>query len=201
MLVLASASAARQALLRGAGIAFVAHPTGARELRGRGRTLRETVLANARLKAAAAARRLKAPGTRILAADTMVAFDGRLYGKPATRADAARWLSRMAGRTHVIATGLVLREGARATERYVASKVTLRSLDAAAVRRIVATYDPTSFAGGYAVMRNDPGAVPENLDDPLIERIEGSLTNVLGLPMETVLPLLGPAAGRRRAVR
>jgi len=174
MLVLASASAARRALLRRAGVRFVVRPSDVRETKGRGRTLRATVLENARRKAAAV------DGDRVLAADTMVAFAGRLYGKPPSRAAAVRWLARMAGRTHVIATGVVFRDNGRTVERFVATKVTLRALDRSAIARLLATYDPTRFAGGYVMRRHDP----------LIERIDGSFTNVMGLPMEVVLPLL-----------
>lgn len=193
MLVLASASAARRALLRRAGVRFVIRPADVRELKGRGRTLRATVLENARRKARAV------DGDRVLAADTMVAYRGRLYGKPPSRETAVRWLARMAGRTHVIATGVVFREGGRAVERYVETKVTLRALDRASIARLLSTYDPTKFAGGYVMRRGagppEPaggsGGDARRRRDPLIENIDGSFTNVMGLPMEAVLPLIG----------
>lgn len=193
MLILASASAARRTLLRRAGVRFVVRPADVRELRGRGRTLRQTVIENARRKATAVR------GERVLAADTMIGFAGRLYGKPASRESAVRQLARMAGGTHIIATGVVLREDGRCMERYVETRVTLRALDRAAIARLVATYDPTRFAGGYVLCRpafavrsryRIPGKATAGKHDPLIERIEGSLTNVMGLPMEAVLPLL-----------
>jgi septum formation protein len=179
-LILASASAARRAILRRAGVRIVVRPADVRELRGRGRTLRETVLENARRKCAAVA------GERVLAADTMVAYRGRLYGKPASRRAAVDLLSRLAGKTHVIATGVAFRDGGRVIERYVETKVTLRSLDRASIARLLSTYDPTRFAGGYVIKPNDP----------LIGRIEGSFTNVQGLPVEAVLPLITSGASR-----
>src|SRR5262245_50407356 len=111
MLILASASPARAGLLRSAGIRFKIVPSRARELKGRGLTLRQAVLANARLKAAPVARRF--PEDWVLAADTMIEFEGRLYGKPRDRKAALALLGAMAGRTHRLATGVVLRRGSR----------------------------------------------------------------------------------------
>ncbi len=177
MLILASASEARQELLREAGVAFEAVPARIRELRGRGRSLGDTVLENARRKAAEVSRRF--PDRWVLAADTMIEFEGRIYGKPSGRADGIALLGRMAGKTHVLATGVVLRRWARQIQRVVRSRVTLRTLERARIARLAKA--PHRYAGGYAV-------VAEN--DPLVERIEGSYSNVVGLPMELVGPLL-----------
>jgi septum formation protein len=179
VLILASASKARAALLRAAGVRFAVAPTGARELRGRGRTLREAALENARRKAAAAARRH--PRDWVLAADTIIEFQGRLYGKPRGLREAVDVLARFAGNTHTLATGVVLRNGRRAVERVAVTRVTFKALDRAAVERIARRTGPTRFAGGYAIRRRG---------DPLVARVEGSFTNVVGLPMEVVLPLL-----------
>ncbi len=161
-------------LLRRAGVRFVVRPSEVRELKGRGRTLRATVLENARRKCAAV------PGERVLAADTMIGYGGRIYGKPRSRKAAVDLLARLAGRTHVIATGVILRDGERTLERYAETKVTLRPLDRSAIARLLATYEPTLYAGGYIIRRNDP----------LIGRIDGSFTNVQGLPMEVVAPII-----------
>ena len=93
MLILASGSTARRSLLRGAGVRFEVLPSGARELRGRGRTLAATVLENALRKSRGAAR--LHPRRWVLAADTMIAFRGRIYGKPPSRKAA------QIGRAHV----------------------------------------------------------------------------------------------------
>jgi septum formation protein len=170
--ILASSSTARRKLLK--GYRFKVVPPGVREVRRR--TLRATVVANAKLKAAEVARRF--PNTWVLAADTMIAFRGRIYGKPRDRKDAARLLRLLAGKTHVLGTGAVLQKGRFRLVRYVTSRVTLRPDPP--IEKIVAGLDPTRFAGGYAVRRRDP----------LIARIDGSLTNVIGLPMEVLAPLL-----------
>src|SRR5262245_36151133 len=169
MLILASASPARQQLLREAGVPFEVRPSRARELRGRGRTLAATVLENALRKSRAAARRF--PARWVLAADTMIAFRGRIYGKPASRKAALDLARRLSGTTHELATGVVLRRGGRLLKRVVLSRVKVRKLDDAALRRIFAKEDPTKVAGGYRVRKGR---------DPLIERIDGSFTNVVG---------------------
>ena len=179
MLILASASAARRALLREAGVPFEVMPSGTRELRGRGRTLAATVLENALRKSRAAAR--SHPCRWVLAADTMIAFRGRIYGKPPSRKAALDLARRLSGKTHELATGVVLRCGARLMKRAVISKVHVRPLDDAAILRVFARIDPTKVAGGYYVRKGR---------DPLIERIDGSFTNVIGLPMEWLLPRL-----------
>lgn len=187
MLILASASPARRQLLRDAGVAFEILASGARELRGRGRTLAATVLENALRKSRKAAR--LHPDRWVLAADTMIAFRGRIYGKPASRKAALDLARRLSGKTHELATGVVLRRGARVVKRAVISKVRVRKLDDAAILRVFARIDPTKVAGGYYVRKGR---------DPLIERIDGSFTNVIGLPMEWLLPRLKSLTVRLR---
>lgn len=134
-------------------------------------------MANARLKAGAVAR--QHPDTWVLAADTMIAYGGKIYGKPRDRKAAIRLLRNLSGRTHVLGTGVILQKGRFRIARYVTSRVTLRPDPP--VEKLLRRYDPTRFAGGYAIK-------PQN--DPLIEKIEGSVSNVIGLPMERVGPLL-----------
>jgi len=179
MLILASASPARRQLLREAGVRFDVLPSRARELRGRGRTLAATVMENALRKSAKAAR--LHPRRWVLAADTMIAFRGRIYGKPASRKAALVLARALSGTTHALATGVVLRQGNRILKRVVISRVHVRRLDDRALSRLFRKSDPTTVAGGYRVK-------PRR--DPLIEKIEGSFTNVVGLPMEWLLPRL-----------
>lgn len=182
MFILASASPARRKLLR--GYRFKVVPSGVREVRCS--TLRATCLANARQKAAAVARRF--PHTWVLAADTALEFRGRLYGKPRSRAAAERLLRRLAGRTHVIGTAVVLQKNTFRIERFVRSRVTLR--ENPPLGKILKRYDPTRFAGGYALK-------PRR--DPLVAQVEGSVTNVIGLPMEELEPLLANLGAGSRA--
>jgi septum formation protein len=173
MFILASASASRKGLLK--AYKFRVIPSGVREVRRA--TLRKTVLANAKLKAAAVARRF--PHHWVLAADTLIAFRGKVYGKPRDRKAAARLWTRLAGRTHFLSTGVVLQKGDFRIARVVTSRVRVRK--DAPIEKLVQQGDPTRYAGGYRIR-------PKR--DPLIERIKGSRTNVIGLPMEVVAPLL-----------
>ena len=117
MFILASASPSRKKLLK--GYRFRVVPPGVREVR-RG-TLQATVVANAKLKADAVARRH--PDEWVLAADTMIAYGGRIYGKPRDRKAAVRLLRSLAGKTHVLATGAVLQKGKFRIVKFVTSKV------------------------------------------------------------------------------
>jgi septum formation protein len=173
MFILASASLSRKKLLKGHRFRVV--PSGVREVRRK--TLRATCVTNARLKADAVARRF--PTDWVLAADTMIAYGGRIYGKPRDRKAAVRLLRSLAGQTHTLGTGVVLQKGRFRIVKFVTSKVTLH--DEPPVERIVARTDPTQYAGGYAIREKN---------DPLIRRIDGSRSNVIGLPMEFIEPLL-----------
>jgi septum formation protein len=173
MFILASASESRKKLLKGHRFRVV--PSEVREVRRK--TLRATCVTNARLKADAVARRF--PTEWVLAADTMIAYGGRIYGKPRDRKAAVRLLRSLAGATHVLGTGVVLQKGSFRIVKFVTSKVTLH--DDPPVEKIVARTDPTRYAGGYAIREKN---------DPLIRRIDGSRTNVIGLPMEDLEPLL-----------
>ena len=156
------------------GYRFKVVPPGVREVRRK--TLRATVVTNAKLKADAVARQF--PTAWVLAADTMIAYRGKIYGKPRDRKAALRLLQRLSGKTHVLGTGFVLQRGSRRIVRYVTTKVTL--YDDPPLEKILKAQDATQFAGGYAIRKNDP----------LIARIDGSRSNVIGLPMEEVEPLL-----------
>ncbi len=173
MFILASASASRKGLLKGFKFKVVASDV--REVKRA--TLRASVLANAKRKAEAVACRF--PGRWVLAADTLIAFRGKVYGKPRDRKAAARLWTLLAGRTHVLMTGVVLQKDTFRIARVATSRVTLRK--DAPIDVLVKRDDPTRYAGGYKIR-------PKN--DPLIERIEGSRSNVIGLPMEIVEPLL-----------
>ncbi len=173
MFILASASKSRRKLLQ--GYVFRVVPSGVREVRLGG--LKSTCLANARRKADAVAERY--PTDWVLAADTMIAYGGKIYGKPRDRKAAAALLRRLSGRTHVLGTGVVLQKGRYRIVKYVTSKVTLR--ENPPIEEIVRKTDPTQYAGGYAIKEKN---------DPLIARIEGSRSNVVGLPMELLAPLL-----------
>ena len=113
----------------------------------------------------------------VIGADTFLYFQGRIIGKPRNLAQARRFLRELSGRSHWVYTGLCLRcvpEGP-IRRSYAKTKVTFRPLREAFIRAFLSRIHPLDKAGAYAIQR-DRGA--------LIARIDGSLSNVIGLPIE-----------------
>jgi septum formation protein len=173
MLVLASASPQRRAILEQAGIAFVVTPSGVDELDA-GDPL-HVAGENARRKA------LAVPGELVLGADTDVALDGDILGKPRDAAHARELLERLSGRTHLVVGGIALAErGELAETDVVVTRVHFREADGALLDWYVATGEWRGRAGGYAIQ--GAGAV-------LVDSIEGDYLNVVGLPLARLLTL------------
>lgn len=184
LLLLASSSPRRRALLRRLGLAFSVRSPAADETPLPGERPQAHVRRLALLKARAVARRF--PAAIVVGADTVVALDGEILGKPRDRGEAARMLSRLSGRTHEVFTGIALLVPGerRARSAVVRSRVTMKPFDAAAIRRYVACREPLDKAGAYAVQGRGWG---------LVERVEGSFTNVVGLPIERLRRMLAAA--------
>jgi septum formation protein len=113
-----------------------------------------------------------------LVADTIVVVDGEILGKPLDVADAERLLHRLVGRAHVVytrfAVGQIQADAANVCSRTVETRVFLRSATHEEVRRYAATGEGLDKAGAYAA---------QGIGSFLIERVEGSYTNVVGLPL------------------
>jgi septum formation protein len=175
-LTLASASPQRRAILEQLGIPFTVEPSGVEE-----RTEGEpgaVALQNARRKAEAV------EGELVLGVDTVVALDGRLYGKPQDERDAAAMLGALSGRTHEVFSGIYLRaagEGDAAGAALVRTAVTFRTLDDHLARWYLQTNEWRGRAGGYAIQGK--GAA-------LVTAIEGDYFNVVGLPVAALVDLL-----------
>ncbi len=183
ILVLASASPRRSQLLREAGINFRVHPAAIRELdqlhRERGRPLppRQIALRNARLKALTVARCF--PRHCVLGADTVVVLGRKIFGKPSNRHEAETMLNCLNGRTHRVITAFCLCRGK--TLRClvaVTSRVTLKRLTRRQIRVYLRLINPLDKAGAYAAQEHG---------DRIIRKVEGSWSNVVGLPMERLL--------------
>jgi nucleoside triphosphate pyrophosphatase len=125
-----------------------------------------------------------AEGTVYVGADTVVVIDRAILGKPADRADAARMLGLLSGRVHEVWTGLFILDPAeeRGLGEAVRSIVKFSRIGAAEIERYVATGEPLDKAGAYAVQGG--GAL-------FVEAIEGSYSNVVGLPLSHLKHLLG----------
>ncbi len=189
---LASRSPRRHELLRQIGVTFELIPL--REGAGRGTDVDETphagehaddyVLRVAHDKARTAAGIVAARRiiTRpVLAADTTVVCDDEILGKPANAADAARMLGLLAGRSHRVLTAVAVAAEGRLETRVSESQVWFRMLDAAEIRRYVATGEPGDKAGAYAVQGHAAA---------FITRIDGSYSGIMGLPLAETAELL-----------
>jgi len=180
--VLASGSPRRQELLAKAGYKFdVVLPLVA-EVSAAGLTVREATACNARRKALEVAQ--NAPGAVVLGADTLVALDSRVIGKPADLANAAELLRQLSGRSHEVWTSVFVCHGAslRTHSFHEVSRVRFLELDDRAIAKYLAKVDPLDKAGAYAAQGHGV---------EIIERIEGSYSNVVGLPMEETARVLG----------
>jgi septum formation protein len=174
MLILASQSPRRSEILRQAGIAFVVKPANVDESLLPAESPRQYVLRLAQSKAAA----IEAAGADVvLAADTVVVIDGQILGKPRDPADALRMLEMLSGREHQVLTGVCLRCGAETILDLAVTRVWFLPVAHADLEAYVATREPMDKAGAYAI---------QGLASKFIQRIEGSYTNVVGLPIELV---------------
>jgi septum formation protein len=121
------------------------------------------------------------PGELVLAADSMVVWDGRAHGKPADRAEAERWLRELSGRWHEVMGGIAVRERGEERTDVAVTRVRFRDLSDADVDRYLASGEWRDRAGGYAI---------QELGAMLVEGIEGDWFNVVGLPVPALLRLL-----------
>ena len=180
MLVLASASPRRRALLEDAGIACRLLPAGVDEgiPAGTGAVAAATMLACRKARAAAGA--LGTGPALVLGADTVVALDdGRILDKPRDRAEAESHLRALSGTTHSVVTGVCLLDVPGGAEEvfHAESRVTMRRLSDAEVRAYADSGEGLDKAGGYAIQENG---------DRFVTRVDGSRSNVVGLPVEEV---------------
>ena len=181
-LILASASPRRAELLRQLGVEFTVVPSNAPEVHDEQLTAREISQINAFCKARVVAKTF--PDALVLGADTLVYLDTTLLGKPANLEDAYRMLSQLSGRTHEVVTAICLLHlrSHRQNLFFESTAVTFRALDAVNIRRYLAKVKPLDKAGAYAIQEEG---------DLIVEKISGSYTNVVGLPVEKLREELG----------
>lgn len=185
-LVLASGSPRRFELLAGLGLAFELRPADLDESVRPGESGPTYVERLAREKAAAVA----APDELVIAADTTVDLDGELLGKPVDDADAHRLLRRLSGRTHHVHTGVCVHRSPSTPDHpvvrstVVTTAVTFAALSDAWINWYVGTGEPLDKAGGYGMQGS--AAL-------FVARIDGSPTNVIGLPLDVLATLVTEA--------
>lgn len=179
-LILASQSPRRADLLAAAGIPFALASADVDESPLPDEVPVDYVLRVARNKAGLAG----APGPddrAVLAADTVVVAGGRLLGKPATGSESREMLQLLSGRVHEVHTGVVLVAGRREFSEVVTTRVRFVALTDAEIQWYIATGEPEGKAGGYAI---------QGRASRFVDWIEGSWSNVVGLPVATVYRML-----------
>jgi septum formation protein len=176
-LVLASQSPRRRELLGQLGLTLEVRPAHADEAVAPGEHARDYVLRVARDKARAV------PGDVVLGADTAVVLDDQVLGKPADPADARRMLRALSGTTHEVLTAVVVRRAAIRLEldAVVSTKVRFAPLSPAEVDWYVGTGEPLDKAGAYAI---------QGAGGAFVLGVEGSVSNVVGLPLAETAALL-----------
>ena len=178
-LVLASASPRRRELLTAAGVGFHVDPVDVDERRLAEESAEIYAVRVALEKARAGA--LRHPADAVLGADTIVVVDDQILGKPVDHADAARMLTQLSGRAHDVLTGIAIVFPGGETTHLERTRVWFAELSAQDIKGYVETGEPLDKAGAYAI---------QGLASRMIPRIEGSYTNVVGLPIEAVWRLL-----------
>jgi septum formation protein len=173
LLILASRSPQRRAILEQLGVPFEVRPADVDELEA-GNPFR-VATENAARKAGAVS------GALVLGADTVVALDGRILGKPTDEEQAREFIEALASRTHVVVGGLAVRRDGEERSAAVATSVTFRNLGPAEVTRYVASGEWRNRAGGYAI---------QGRGGTLVRTIEGDYLNVVGLSVATLIELV-----------
>ncbi len=180
-LILASASPRRRELLAQLGVAFDVVVAQVVEHEEASTDPRVMVAHNSALKAEWVAARH--PEAIVLGADTTVFLDGEALNKPRDAADARAMLRRLSGRTHTVFTGLALRrvrDGLRIDDG-VASEVTFKPLDEATIEAYLGRVHTLDKAGGYGI---------QDHPELIVAGYRGSLTNIIGLPVEATKQIL-----------
>ena len=182
VVVLASASPRRRDLVTLLGVPVAIEPADVDETAPPGLAPAQAARELAAVKARAVAARRSA--ALVIGADTIVALDGALLGKPADDAEALAMLRRLRGRAHLVVTGLAVAQGEQMTTASVAATVTMRAAADAELAASVASGEPHDKAGAYAV---------QGLGGALVERVDGCWLTVVGLPICRLARLLADA--------
>lgn len=186
-LILASASPRRSELLKQLGVEFRVVPSDAPELHNDELTACEVCQINAYRKARAVAK--KCPDALVLGADTLVYLNAKQLGKPQSLEEAYQMLEQLQGKTHQVVTAICLihQRNHRQSVFTEITDVTFRPLDAVQIQRYLIQINPLDKAGAYGIQ--DQG-------DLIVEKISGSYTNVVGLPVEKLREELALWNGR-----
>jgi septum formation protein len=182
-IVLASASTRRSELLEQVGVRFQVIPSDTDEMLLAGETAEAHAVRLSRDKALEVARRQTIAGRWFIGSDTIVVLDGAILGKPADAAAARAMLNSLSGRHHRVVTGYAVhdRVSGRTISAAVMTKVFFKELTSREIEGYIATGEPFDKAGAYAI---------QGIGSFMVPRIEGSYTNVVGLPLCEVIAAL-----------
>ena len=187
-IVLASASVRRSQLLDQIGVRHRVAAADIDETPEPGERPADYVARLAAGKAQAAVAAAGRPALPVLAADTTVALGARIFGKPEGEAGCVEMLTALAGRTHEVLTAIALWHDGRLRQALSTSRVAFRAITADECRRYWASGEPAGKAGAYAI---------QGLGAVFVERLEGSFTGVMGLPLFETAALLDAVGVRR----
>ncbi|MAD45650.1 MAG: septum formation protein Maf [Oceanospirillaceae bacterium] len=182
MMILASASPRRRELLQQIGVQFRCEAADIDETPIAGEAPQQYVERMALSKARVLLS--KYPGDVVLGSDTTVVLHGRILGKPADSADAEAMLEDLSGQTHQVMTAVAVVSQVAERVQTVITRVRFSSLSRQQIKDYVATGEPSDKAGGYGI---------QGLGAVLVDSIEGSYSNVVGLPLTETAALLQQA--------
>lgn len=183
-IVLGSGSPRRRELMARARFDFVVRTSNAEENYDPSLAPAQIAQSLARLKAEAVAKSLDSDEARdavVIGADTIVALDNTIYGKPNNAADACRMLGELSGKTHQVITGVCVIDGTEVQTFAETTDVCFRTLSSAEIEEYVAGGEPMDKAGAYGI-QGDGGK--------LVDHIDGDFDNVVGLPIDRLAPKL-----------
>lgn len=180
-IILASASPRRQQLLDLIGLDFTVMVSDVEEDNTKDMLPQELAVAHAVDKAIDVSRKVHKEAV-VIGADTIVVVDGKVFGKPQDDLEAIHMLTVLAGREHIVISGVAVAKGKTLVSGSSVTTVTFRSLSEDQIKRYVASGEPMDKAGAYAIQGK--GAL-------FVESITGCYSNVVGLPLVTLSELLG----------
>jgi septum formation protein len=192
MLILASASPRRSALLTQIGVAHTVVPAQIEERRLADEPVEQCVRRLAEHKALHVCARLQDDSLPVLGADTAVVIDDVMLGKPRDQDEALQMLARLSGREHQVISAVALVCPGRVSSRVCRSAVRMRTLTPAECRAYWRSGEPCDKAGGYGI---------QGLGAVFIERLHGSYSAVVGLPLFETAALLAAAGVRLGLLR
>ena len=179
-IILASASPRRRKLMSDAGYHFEVLASDAEEISEKYMIPHELTVQNAEIKATLVAKSNKE--SVVIGADTVVSLENEIFGKPHDLEEAVKMLARLAGRTHIVTTGVSIIQNTKKESFHVNTEVTFKPLSEQEINQYVKIINPLDKAGSYAAQ--DHGEL-------IIEKYSGSFSNVVGLPMNELKKVLG----------